>query len=78
MTAKEYIAQRRGSSAASSAAAAGAGTGATKRVIGGKEVHGVLKETNPLNVVEIVIETAGAGTRLGAIGSEREHAIYYE
>ena len=77
MTAKEYIAQRRGSSAASSAAA-GAGTGAAKRVIGGKEVHGVLKETNPLNVVEIVIETAGAGTRLGAIGSEREHALDYE
>jgi hypothetical protein len=73
MTAKEYIAQRRGSSAAFSNAA-GAGLGATKRVIGGKEVHGVLKETNPLNVVEIVIETTGAGTRLGGSISEREHA----
>jgi hypothetical protein len=78
MTAKEYIAQRRGSAAASSATTGGLG-GTTKRVIGGKEVHGVLKGTNPLNVVEIVIETAGAGARLGGptIGSERESSLEY-
>jgi hypothetical protein len=77
MTAKEFIAQRRGSAAASSATGGVGGT--TKRVIGGKEVHGVLKGTNPLNVVEIVIETAGAGARLGGptIGSERESALEY-